>query len=191
MVAALAALLGCATEETTNFGEPSRVTTVGGDEGPVPAPVASSGGGCVVDFACGGLSFAQDVFEGIFDSLGGAQPGGGCTDAQCHQIKTGNLQLTADDAVAARIALLTFVPAKISSLDKSIPYVSPCVPEQSQIMCNLNFGSGVTNEFFGEAGGKCGSLMPKIKNPSPVHSALNQSQYDTIVKWIQCGAPGN
>ncbi len=172
-------LLGaCATEETTTFGEPSRVTTSGG--GAVIAVQASSSSGpvCELDLFCD-VRWSVDIYPAIFTST--KPGGGGCTASNCHESANGKLAIPTNDASAAYKTIVKYV------LESKGPYVTPCHPEASALLCNLKFVSSFKNEYEPV----CGEAMPRTDAKSPVHSPLGELAYKNLVTWIQCGAPLN
>jgi len=172
-------LCACATEETTSFGEPSRVTTSGGQTVSVAESSSSTGTACEVDVTCD-VRWSVDIYPAIITSTKAG--GGGCTSSTCHEAANGNLAIPAKDAGAAYKILVKY------NLDGFGRYITPCQPEQSTVLCNLKFVKDVTNEFYKDV---CGEAMPRTDAKSPVHSPLSQTAYDNLVKWIQCGAPLN
>jgi hypothetical protein len=180
--ALLTTLLGvgaCATEETTFFGEPSRVTTSGGQTVTVAETSSSTGAACEVDLTCE-VRWSVDIYPAIFTSMKAG--GGGCTASNCHESPAGNLAIPKDDAAAAYKTLVKY------NLNGVGRYITPCQPDQSTVLCNLKFVKDVTNEFYSDV---CGEAMPRTDAKSPVHSPLGKASYDNLVKWIQCGAPLN
>ncbi|MBM4376163.1 MAG: hypothetical protein FJ095_13860 [Deltaproteobacteria bacterium] len=174
----MSAAYGCATEETTTFGEPSRVTT-SSVAVTVAAASSSSGMVCKTVNACE-VSWSEDIYGAILNST---KPGaGGCSASNCHEQPAGGLAVDPNDADAAYFALLNY------SLPEVGPYVTPCEPAQSSILCNLKFAKGVTNELYSDL---CREPMPKTGSGSPVFSPLTKQAYDHLVRWIQCGAPLN
>ncbi len=177
---------GCATQEETNFGDPNNVITVGG--GQVAATSTGSGPSCNIDTVCGGITWSTDIFKGIIDSTGGMNPGGGCSDVNCHNTETKHLKLPKGDLNAGYAALLGYV------LQSSTPpgkYIVPCSPTTSKILCNVKFSVSADALKPYAPNGSCGSVMPLTSSSSPVHSPLNQVEFDNLVKWITCGAPKN
>jgi hypothetical protein len=176
--AALIALCGCATEEVTNFGDPTRVTTSGGSQ------VSSATTGPSCDFKTTGcsVSWLEDIYKPIINSSKTSPPGGGCTAANCHLTPNGKLQLDPNDPNKAYAALTGYFNDSLGG-----KYVVPCSAKDSKLMCNFNWADDVKNDY-----GLCGSLMPKLISGGPVKVKLNQAQYDNLKTWIQeCGAPKN
>ncbi len=95
--------------------------------------------------------------------------------------------LPPDDPLEAHANLLSY------ELFGSLPYVVPCHPELSYLICNLRLQDGALNPYIGpneEFQGGCGSPMPKSTqevNTQP----LTEEQLETIAEWITCGAPLN
>ena len=164
---------GCATEEEVRFGEPGRVT--GGFEG-----VTVTGGSCQVNGACT-VSWRQQIFGQVLDG-----PPGACGAIGCHRDGAGNFVFPADSD-AAYESLLAF------DLPGGRPYVVPCEPALSHIMCNLRLATGVENPYVGPDAaftGGCGSSMPKA-DASVGSAPLSQVDLDLLVEWVLCGAPRN
>ncbi|HHH11147.1 MAG TPA: hypothetical protein ENK23_03640 [Sorangium sp.] len=173
-------MAACATEESVEFGDPARVT--GG---------FSSGSGSEVECTptplCG-VSFSSDIYQNIFTApLDGATPSGACAESNCHNEGAGGLVLPASSAAEAHANLLKF------KLFGSLPYVVPCHPELSYIVCNLLLQPGATNPYIGPNEtfqGGCGSQMPK-STQEVTTQPLTGEQLATIAEWITCGAPLN
>ena len=111
-----------------------------------------------------------------FPPIGGPEPTGACGVPGCHKVAVAGLLFPPDDAAAAYDNLIEY---KLG-LD---PYVVPCDAASSTLLCNLALESGVINPTALEP---CGWPMPK-----PPHDPLTQDQLNTIVGWIDCGAPEN
>ncbi len=176
---------GCATEEKATFGDPNNVTTSGGQV----AVTTGAPSPCDVDPVCNGLTWTTDIYKGIINSVGGTNPGGGCTAVNCHRTENGKLTLSPTDEKATYQALVGYT---LKSVTPSGKYIVPCKPAESKMVCNLLFN--VSDEDFKKSAptGQCGSPMPKIASAgSPVHSKLNQLEFNNIVQWITCGAPHN
>jgi hypothetical protein len=167
---------GCATEETTTFGEPSRVATTGGDVVVTAVTSSSTGMTCEFNPACE-VSWTKDVYPNVF--VAEKAGSGGCTTSNCHEQPAGGLAIHPTDAKEAHQALLAYVLPNVGR------YLTPCEPEQSAVLCNLKFSKDVQNEFYSDI---CGQPMPKTDSSSPVHSPMSKKAYDQLVTWIQCGA---
>ena len=175
LLVALVGLTGCASEVIPNYGDPAQVAGgVGGG-----APTTSSSGSstttsttateCTPDPECD-VSFAEDVFP-LLDTKGG------CAAASpCHQSGAKGLTLMPGD-VAGYYAALTGYTLD----DPADPYIVPCDPDKSTILCNLQLADGAQNPY-----GKCGTSMPYTAAASPTPAEL-----DLIKDWIACGAPNN
>ena len=180
-VVAVAALAGCATEEDVLFGEPGRVA------GGIPERPQDVMLPCEVNGACL-VSWRLDIFPNIFNApIGGDVPSGGCTVGECHADGAGGLLMPPTSEGESYFNLIDY------QLVGGRPYIVPCRPELSHMMCNLKFADGVNNDFIGpneNFTGGCGSPMPK---PSENVQAddLDQDQLDAIAEWILCGAPQN
>lgn len=164
---------GCATEEEPLFGEPGRVT--GGFEG----TSVTTGGTCEVNGACS-VSYRQQVYEMM------EGPPGSCGAVDCHRDGQGNFVFPADPD-AAYDSLLAF------DLPGGKPYVVPCEPSISHILCNLKFESDVDHPYVGpgkDFTGGCGSSMPK-EDATVGAQPLGQDELDILAEWILCGAPKN
>lgn len=180
LLTAAVAVAACATEETTNFGEPSRVATSSTGGATIAAESSSASGAvCEVDVTCD-VRWSTDIYPAVFTSTKAG--GGGCTASNCHLLANGKLAIDPTDATAAYKALVKY------ELPDFGRYITPCFPEQSTILCNLKFVKEVNNEFFKDI---CGEPMPRTDAKSPVHSPITQQSYENLVKWIQCGAPLN
>lgn len=174
---ALAGAPGCASEVIPTYGDPAQVA--GGVGGGVTTTGPGGSGGnsttsststeCVPDPECD-VSFAEDVFP-VLDTKGG------CAAASpCHQSGAKGLTLTPGDVASYYQALTSY------TLDSPAePYIAPCDPAGSTILCNLQLSDGSESEF-----GKCGTLMPYTPAGSPTPAEL-----DLIKDWIACGAPNN
>jgi hypothetical protein len=155
----------CATEETVRFGEPARVTGAASST----SASASTGGACQPDAGCA-TSFADVVaiLEGP----------GACSDAACHARPVLGFQLVSGDAAAAHAALLAY------ELEGRGPYVVPCDPEASKMLCNLR----VDPDAGASRWGSCGSTMPKAIDDGVDDRALSLDEVGAIAEWIACGA---
>jgi hypothetical protein len=169
--------LGCATEESVNFGDASCVAggCLGGPGS--STTTSSSGGPCTVNDACT-VSFRDDIFTPILDATGTANCA--TASANCHATGVGNLTIPEGDAAAAYAALTAYL------LDDAPgpagPYIVPCDPSASRWLCNMK-GEAGANPF-----GTCGSTMPLIGGTVV---PLTTTQLETIAEWITCGAPDN
>ncbi len=177
VLVALAAASGCASEVIPNYGDPAQVAGgVGGAGGSVTTSNDGGGGGttstpteCQVDPACA-VSFLEDVFP-VLDTKGG------CAAASpCHQAGAKGLTLMPGDAAGYYDALTNYTLD-----DPADPYVVPCDPDKSTILCNLQLSGGAENPF-----GTCGTKMPISPDDGPTAAEL-----DAIKDWIACGAPNN
>lgn len=176
----------CETQEVTSFGEPSRVTT----SGEAAANSSASGGGCNIDSACKGVTWTTNIFKNLINSTGGKQPGGGCTANNCHGGTSANGKLTLDatNADASYLALRAY---KLTAFGNT-PYIDPCHPENSGIICNLNWSTEANFKKIWPSGACGGPPMPYTSgHNTPVHSQLSQSELNDLVGWITCGAPKN
>lgn len=182
LVIALAiAGFGCATEEDVNFGEPGRVA------GGIPDRPEDVVAPCEVNGACL-VSWRNDIFPNIFNApIGGEVPSGGCTVSECHADGAGGLRMPPTSEGESYFNLIDY------QLVGGRPYIVPCQPQLSHMMCNLKFAEGVDNEFIGpdqEFTGGCGSPMPKPDDDVEA-DPLSQEQLNDIAEWILCGAPQN
>jgi len=116
-------------------------------------------------------SFKLDVAP-ILDEMGS----GGCSaSSMCHgTVDNGKLKLPKGDTAAIYKALLGY------SLDATPgpagPYVVPCDPDASKLLCNLALKSGNATT--------CGLVMPPI-------GGLTDAEFNIISEWIACGALDN
>ncbi len=172
---------GCATEEEPRFGEPGRVA------GGIPDRPEEFTAPCEVNGACL-VSWKNDIFPNIFNApIGGETPSGGCTVSECHAAGAGGLRMPPTSASETYFNLIDY------QLVGGRPYISPCYPQVSHVLCNLKFADNVQNEFIGpnqEFTGGCGSPMPK-PSETVASDALDARQLADIAEWIQCGAPQN
>jgi hypothetical protein len=173
-------LVACATEEQVEFGDPDKFD--GSFNSDLTGP-----GDCSVNNACG-VSWSNRVHAAIFAApFGGSEPSGGCGAPACHDEGAGGLLFPSDDADEAYFRLTSY------ELVGGRPYIVPCHPELSHLMCNLKFADGTDNPYVGEDeefSGGCGSPMPKPDENVPAEP-LNQDQLEDIAEWIACGAPQN
>lgn len=178
LLLALAAGSGCASEVIPTYGDPAQVAGgVGGAGGSVTTGNDGGGGGtttstpteCQVDPACA-VSFLEDVLP-VLDTKGG------CAAASpCHQAGAKGLTLMPADAAGYYAALTSYTLD-----DPADPYVVPCDPDKSTLLCNLQLSGGAENPF-----GTCGTKMPISPDDGPTPAEL-----DAIKDWIACGAPNN
>jgi len=160
----------CATEDTVVFGDPAKVVGPGGTS----TGTTTTGGTCNPDPDCA-IRFDADVFTPILEATAS------CAAPSCHQDSIGGFQYTADDAASAYAALLDY------NLDGEGPYVVPCDPDTSTLLCNLRLEDGTDNPF-----GSCGVIMPRVDaSDSVLDAPLTLEQLNTIAEWIACGAPEN
>lgn len=159
-IAALAC--ACRSEETVLYGDPANVAGGGSDNGTATSTM------CEPDLNCS-VSFQDDVFP-ILDTKAGC----GKTPT-CHGDGAGELTLIAGDADNYLTTLSAY-----TLLDEG-PYIVPCDPDASKLLCNLRPLTGETNPF-----GTCGSRMPKNAEDGPTEAEIN-----LIKDWILCGAPDN
>ena len=161
--------LGCSSEEPVNFGD-------GGCEaGGCQGTTSTSTVNCTVNDACP-VSFTNDIYNPILLSSAN------CSVSGCHGpegIGPGGFKLSNTSAAEARAALLAY-----ELIDPMFggPYVVPCDPEASTMLCNMRLDGGAINEH-----GECGTRMPL----SPGGALLTVQQVETIAEWIACGAPDN
>lgn len=171
----------CASEEIPNYGDPAQVAGgVGGAGGSATTTNAGGGTGGTTSSTCDvvedcDVSFVDDIFpildkggtQGCAVTTGGALP--------CHSESKGNLTLIAGDPASYYAALLAY-----DLDDPAGPYIAPCDPDGSKILCNLQVSDG---EAPAET---CGTLMPLVKANAPT-----QVQLQALKDWIACGAPDN
>lgn len=158
---------GCATQETVPVDD--LVPIVCGQF--CDSATTTTTSSCTPDPNCQ-FAWTTDVYAGILES----STAGACGEPGCHETAVGGLEFPKGDAASAYANLLAYQLA-------GDPYVSPCDPSGSAMLCNLALESSVTNPY---ASTTCGSLMPKSSFPP-----LTQTQLDTIAGWIDCGAPEN
>ena len=110
-------------------------------------------------------------------------PAGACGADGCHDQNRGGLLFDENNSQAAHEALLAFQHPLFGA------YVAPCAPQDSGLLCNLLVEDGVPTP---NPVSDCGSKMPKVSAlNSPVKAPLTQNHINTIVEWIECGAPFN
>jgi hypothetical protein len=156
--------LGCASEDDVSFGDPENV--VGATSGGV-----ASGGDCEPNLDCD-VSFRDDVLPVLVEKAR-------CSAAGCHLTAIGGFAFP-ETASDARSALISYV------FQGADPYVSPCQPASSKLLCNLAVEDGVAQAF-----GACGSLMPKLLEDAVDDVPLDAAELDALAEWITCGAPDN
>ncbi len=165
-----ASLAACATEEEILYGEPERV--VGSSS--VSATSSSTGGPtCEPDPDCA-VSFASDLMPLFGDGIGA------CGASGCHASDIAGFAFPAE-AAAAHAAITSYV------FQGSAPYVVPCEPEASKLLCNLRVAGTAAPPY-----GSCGSPMPKASvNDSVSDRPLSAEELGLVEAWIVCGAPDN
>jgi len=169
-LAALSLAAGCATEEIPPYGEPARVVAGAGPSG------AGSGGACTPDLDCA-VKFESQIMP-ILDGVAKCSATGPCHGGTEEVIK-----FMAGDT-AGTLKTLRELEVKDENLN-SVPYIAPCDPASSRMLCNLQLASGPSMY------GKCGSLMPKVDDDGIMDMALSDAEFELIEEWIKCGAPGN
>ena len=165
-MAAVLACSACATAEEIEFGEPDRA--VGGTSG---GGVIAGGEECIVDEACA-VSWATDVYPVLATKAK-------CGSSGCHAVSTAGFEFP-NAPVDAYSAVVFEV------YQGSLPYVAPCFPEASKLLCNLRLEGGELGAY-----GTCGSPMPKAIDDSVDDAPLTLAELQTIEAWIVCGAPEN
>lgn len=167
-IVAMLAPAACSTEEHVRLADGGCVA--GGCQGIGGFSSIAAGGSCTPDASCA-VSFKNDIFPSIIDGTAG------CTANGCHAAGTANanLELNPGQAAAAYTELLNY------ALNKPVgaggPYIAPCFPAGSKLLCNLAVMG--TNPYS-----PCGTVMP-------VGKKLSQAEFDQISEWISCGAPDN
>ncbi len=162
----------CASAETINFSNGECVAGGCAQTGGTTTTTTSTGGPCNVNPACT-VSFAKDVFAGILDG-----PAACTATGLCHGDGKGNLLFETGKPSEAYAQLIGYTLLPTPGPVKK--YIVPCDPAASGFTCNMALDPGVQNPF-----GACGSPMPNGK------TRLTQEQLNTIVEWIQGGAPDN
>jgi hypothetical protein len=105
---------------------------------------------------------------------------GACGASGCHASDIAGFAFPAD-AAAAHEAITTYV------FQGTSPYVVPCDPEASKLLCNLRVSGAQANPF-----GSCGSPMPKASiNDAVDDRPLAPDELALVEAWIACGAPEN
>lgn len=174
---------GCATEEIPQYGDPANLVgsagaTAGSSGSSSGASSSSSGGMCDADAGCT-VSFANDIFTPILEAKGK------CSDSNCHAPGTGKdgPTITAGDAAASYASLVAYV-----TISDGLPYVVPCNPPASQMLCNMKLGAMTGLNAYGD----CSNRMPKVSAADMVADEfLTQADVNKIAEWIKCGAPNN
>jgi hypothetical protein len=161
---------GCATEEIPPYGDPARVVAGAGPSG------AGSGGSCTIDPSCS-VSFGTQIMP-ILDGTAKCSATGPCHGGTEEVIK-----FMAGDTFGT-LNTLRDLEIKDENLN-SVPYIAPCNPDSSRMLCNLQRASGPSSY------GKCGSAMPKVDDDGIMDMALSDAEFTLIEEWIKCGAPGN
>ena len=179
---------GCATEEIPQYGDPAKV--IGGvgatgsgsgaasSSGSTSSSGASSSGMCMPDAGCA-VSFAMDVFPILEDKAK-------CSAATCHGVGAGQAPvMTAGDAKATVQVLLAHM-----FNEGPDPYIVPCNPAASKMICNMKLDSGNDSNPYGP---DCLPRMPKVKlsDDGVADAPLSLMELNTIAEWITCGAPDN
>jgi hypothetical protein len=169
-LAAVGQLLGCATEEEILFGEPERVV---GSSSVSTSSTSTGGPACVPDPDCE-VSFAADLMPLFGDGIGA------CGAVGCHASDIAGFAFPAD-ATGAYAAITTYV------FQGSAPYVVPCEPGDSKLLCNLRVAGTAAPPY-----GSCGSPMPKASvNDTVSDRPLSSEELALVEAWIICGAPEN
>jgi hypothetical protein len=177
---------GCATEEIPQYGDPANlVGSAGATAGSGEASSSASGSGsgssssgmCMPDPMCM-VSFATDVFPIL-------EMKAKCSDADCHAPAAARAPvMTPGDAKATHAVLIKHP----FNEDDKMPYIVPCNPMASKMMCNMKLGSGTGLNTYGD----CAPRMPKVSAMDTVaDDYLTQTELNTIAEWITCGAPDN
>jgi hypothetical protein len=182
------AVAACATEELPTFGDLGCVAggchDVGGGSATSSSSsntTSTSSGGMCVDAPCA-VSFKDDIFGPILDGTAGCTSASGCHGGVG---APGNMTLNPGDAAGTYLELTNY------QLDNTPgpagPYVVPCDPQASRLLCNLvlDAGDGSAKE---SPYGSCGVTMPIALGTA---KRLTEAEFDTIVEWIECGAPDN
>lgn len=176
---------GCATEEIPQYGDPARViggvgaTGSGSGSSSSGSSSSSSSGSCMPDAGCT-VSFTNDVFPILENKAM-------CSASTCHA--PGAAQppaMTPGDAKATLAVLL----AHPFQEDPGAPYIVPCNPAASKMICNMRLDTGNNTNPFGP---DCLPRMPKVlmADDGVADAPLSVTELNTIAEWISCGAPDN
>jgi hypothetical protein len=175
---------GCATEEIPQYGDPANLVGSAGATAAASSGGASTSGSgssssgmCDADAGCA-TSFAMDVFP-ILETKSK------CSDADCHAPAAARPPtMTPGDPAATLQALKAYFLGE----DPMSPYIVPCNPSASKMLCNMKMGSGTGLNAYGD----CGLRMPKVSAQDMVADEyITQNELNTIAEWITCGAPDN
>jgi hypothetical protein len=167
---------GCASAAMPSYGDPDcvpggcGVTVSTGTNG----STASAGGTCIADAGCA-VSYQTDIYTGIIQ-------GTGCTNMGCHDAVSMGTGLMLTSASTSYTNLLAYpFPSPAG------PYIAPCDPGNSKMLCNMNVGDA------GPAP-TCTPAMPLTAAIQPGGMAgtpLTATQLNELTEWIACGAPDN
>lgn len=156
----------CSTQDEIRFGDPDRAAAGSS------AASTTSGGECSVDPDCE-VSFATDVYPLLAEKAK-------CGASGCHLMATSGFAFP-NAPKNAREALLAY------TFQASAPYVAPCDPTASKLLCNLKLEGGAEGPY-----GACGSQMPKaLSNDAVSDAPLTADELTLVADWIACGAPDN
>ena len=123
------------------------------------------------------VSFANNVFPILENKAK-------CSAADCHAPAAMRPPaMTAGDAKAT-LAVLLMHPF---NEDPSVPYIVPCDPAASKMMCNLKLDPAEGTNMYGT----CAPKMPKVLMDMVDDAPLSLMELNTIAEWISCGAPDN
>lgn len=170
LLAVLAGLTGCASEEIPKYGDPARVAGGAGGGGSGAGGSGAGGSTCEVDASCA-VSFTDDIFPVLDGKAGCAGTSG------CHADGKGSLTLLAGDADSYYDGLTAYQINNAPAVGK---YIVPCDPAASFLPCNLKVSDGANPHTA------CGSTMPLVATNAPTLEELQD-----IEDWIACGAPKN
>ncbi|MBK8253859.1 MAG: hypothetical protein IPK82_14495 [Polyangiaceae bacterium] len=160
-------LWSCASEEIPKYGDPAQVA--GGVGGGTTSPTTGGSEECVVDQNCD-VKFKTQIFPWL-DTVAK------CADSGCHADGKGNLLLVAGDSDSYYDALTAY---ELDNAPDVGPYVVPCAPDASKMLCNLKVSDGDNPH------GSCGATMPILAKNGPTLADLS-----ALEDWIACGAPNN
>jgi hypothetical protein len=178
---------GCATEEIPPYGDPAKV--IGGvgatgsgsassSSGSSGSSGSSSSGMCMPDAGCA-VSFANDVFPILENTAK-------CSAAVCHGPGAAQAPVMTPGDAKATVQVLLGHPFN----EGSDPYIVPCNPAASKMICNMKLDTGNDTNPFGP---DCLPRMPKVKiaDDGVADAPLTVMELNKIAEWISCGAPDN
>jgi hypothetical protein len=124
-------------------------------------------------------SWANDVFP-ILETKAK------CSNAECHAPAQAQPPVITPGDAKASLAVLLAHPF---NEEPSEPYIVPCNPAASKMICNMRLDTGNNTNPFGP---DCLPRMPKVSSLDAVDDLpITVDELNTIAEWITCGAPDN